>query len=159
MPPPPPASPLAWVRDALLQDGFAVVPAAIPAAHCDELRRAYARSLASMPSQREGGMVNMYFLPEKECLVMGSPRIHSAFTAAYGDRARGGELGVQMHERMNRKAPGNAAQELHVDLVSDDFQVTLLSSDVERGGAILSCGETVECALVETREGEYPVPS
>ncbi len=96
---------------ALSEDGYAVVPV-LSAAECAEMQHAYKRSLAGMPDQRDGGMVGIFFLPEKEVLISGNRNVYEALAAAYGER----RLSIQMHERMNAKMPGNGAQALHLDV-------------------------------------------
>ena len=107
------AEDMGWVTEAMRRDGFAVVPV-LSAEECTVLQEAYTRSLNTpgMPDQREGGMVNIFFLPEKEVLVSGNPRVHAALAASYGEP----ELTIQMHERMNCKLPGNGHQPLHLDV-------------------------------------------
>ena len=98
---------------ALSEDGYAVVPV-LSSADCAALQHAYTRSLATpgMPDQRGGGMVNIFFLPEKEVMISGNRNVYEALAAAYGER----RLSIQMHERMNAKMPGNGAQALHMDV-------------------------------------------
>lgn len=102
------------VSAAMAGDGVAVVPGVLDPQQCDVLQHAYQRSLAAvgMLKQRAGGMVNIFFLPEKEQLVSANPRVYQAYAAAYGES----ELAIQMHERMNCKLPGNGEQELHIDI-------------------------------------------
>ena len=98
---------------ALAEDGFAVVRV-LSTGECAEMQHAYKRSLATpgMPDQRDGGMVGIFFLPEKEVLISGNRNVYEALAAAYGER----RLSIQMHERMNAKMPGNGAQALHLDV-------------------------------------------
>jgi hypothetical protein len=103
------------VSQALRSDGVAVVRDVLTDAQCCELLAATERSLAveAFPGpSEEGGMVDLFFLPEKESLVSANPRVHAAYSAAYGVR----ELTIQMHERMNYKAAGRPAQPLHIDI-------------------------------------------
>ena len=102
------------VAAALEAAGVAVVPVLSPS-ECATLRAAFLRSLAA-PGVREpsaeGGMVSLYFLPEKEVLISGNPNVHAALAAAYGTP----RLQIQMHERMNLKRPGSQQQPLHIDV-------------------------------------------
>lgn len=101
------------IEEAVQEDGYAVVPVLSPT-ECAELQQAYefALSTPGMPDQRDGGMVNIFFLPEKEILVSGNANVHAALAAAYGEP----HLSIQMHERMNKKLPGNGVQPLHMDV-------------------------------------------
>ena len=116
---------LTWVKETLEDVGVAVVPI-LSQTECDKLVAAMQRSLSTPGMSRpspQGGMVNIFFLPEKEVLIMGHPRVHAALAAGYGKY----ELNIQMHERMNCKVPGAAAQELHIDV--DIFHPTAKPRD------------------------------
>lgn len=140
-----------WVAQQIAEEGFAVVPV-LTREECVEMQEAYERALATegMPDQRDGGMVNIFFLPEKEVLVSGNPKVYGALAAAYG---RGPELTIQMHERMNKKLPGNGDQPLHMDVdlfhPNAAFGVrvqALVCFDIDEGAAPEQSGSIATCA-------------
>ena len=92
------------IAAAIVADGVAVVPILSPA-ECAALRAATERCLDApgFPAEQEGGMVNIFFLPEKERLVTGNPEVYRCAaattrrapevcsSAASGRREAGGE--------------------------------------------------------------------